>query len=377
MRIAQIVASLDQRHGGPSVSVRALARTLAGLDQQVELLATGDTVPPPSANDGRVRVFPCRAPLRLCRSPALADHLASNEFDCVHHHGLWLRPLHYAHAAAARVGVPLVISPRGMMSPWAWRHRRWRKKIAEHCVHPGAFRAAAGWHATSDDEAADIRRLGFTQPVCVAPNGVDAPDDAELTRFRAHWLALAPAAAERRVALFYSRFHSKKRVLELIDLWLAQAPPDWLLLVVGIPESYSVPQLRERARSGDGRGRVEIFAGSGQPPPYAAASLFLLPSHSENFGLVVAEALAAGVPVLVTDTTPWKETAARQAGWCVPWAEFPEALRAACAESAEALQARGQRGRAWMRASFSWETSARRLLEFYERIRSANTSAPR
>ncbi len=58
-----------------------------------------------------------------------------------------------------------------MMSGWAWRHRRWRKYLAEHLIHPGAFARAAGWHATSPEEANDIRALGFQQPVCVAPNG--------------------------------------------------------------------------------------------------------------------------------------------------------------------------------------------------------------
>jgi glycosyltransferase involved in cell wall biosynthesis len=236
--------------------------------------------------------------------------------------------------------------------------------------------AAAGWHATSEDEAEDIRRLGFTRPICVAPNGVVVPSEADLARAHAHWRSLIPAVTRKRVALFYSRFHEKKRVLELIERWLARVPADWLLVLVGIPESYSVAELRSHIERRGGTEHVMVFDGTNQPPPYAVASLFVLPSHSENFGLSIAEALAAGVPTVVTDATPWKALAAREAGWCVSWEAYPATLHAACAEPASALRARGERGRAWMREAFSWEASAGRLVAFYQRIQTSSTAVP-
>ena len=102
-----------------------------------------------------------------------------------------------------------------MMSGWAWRHRRLRKQLAGLLVHPGAFAAAAGWHATSPEERDDIVALGFRQPVCVSPNGVPLPAEAELVAARTEWQQLCPAAKSRPVALFYSRLHRKKRVREL------------------------------------------------------------------------------------------------------------------------------------------------------------------
>ena len=369
MRLTQIVPSLEARYGGPSRSVLALSGALARSGHDVELLATepGDGE---ERADGplRVRIFHRDWPPRLCPSAGLRTALRSGTADIIHHHSLWLRTLHYAHRAALARGAKLVISPRGMMSRWAWRHRDWRKKIARAFVHPGALDAAHGWHATSEEEAGEIRALGFKQPVCIAPNAVDTPDFSESARAAAHWHTACPAVSQRPVALFYSRFHQKKRVLELIDLWLEHGPRDWLLLLVGIPQDYTPELLEHYVQRNSGAGRVQAFAGVGRPAPYPVASLFLLPSHNENFGLVVAEAMAHGVPALVTDTTPWRALNTDDRGWCVPWPDYAAALRAATAEGPARLRARGARARDWVLSEYAWDKSARALTAFYAQL---------
>lgn len=352
--------------------MRALCAGLARANNSVDLFATalasGTT---PIQMDGLLRttIFNRDWPDRFCPSAGMRRALAAGTPDVVHHHSLWLRTLHYAHRSAKKNRSLFVISPRGMMSEWAWRHRSWRKRFARLLVHPGAFEAADGWHVTSAEEEGEIRDLGFKQPVCIAPNAVDAPTDDERTAAAAHWHAVCPPAATRPVALFYSRFHPKKRVIELIDAWLEHAPRDWLLLLVGIPQDYTPETLERYVRKNSGGGRVAAFSGVGQPPPYAVASLFVLPSHNENFGLAVAEAMAHGVPVLVTDTTPWREISRRALGWCVPWSEYPQALRAATAESPRLLCDRGSRAREWVLQEFSWDISARRLVDFYAALK--------
>jgi glycosyltransferase involved in cell wall biosynthesis len=370
MKIAQIISSLDARHGGPSRSVRGLAAGLAALGHQVELLTTaiGPQLVDQPAVGLSVHHFSRERPAGLAVSAPLHRHLRTTGYDVIHAHALWQRPLHYAAQAARRQERPLVISPRGMMTAWAWRHRRWKKFLAQHCVHPGAFAAASGWHATSEEEAADIRRLGFRQPVCVAPNGVDLPTASAREDARRFWLGQCPELDGRRVALFFSRFHPKKRIVELIDLWAAQAAPDWLLLVVGIPETYSVAELEHYAQRAGAAGRIRIFDGTTSPPPYAVSSLYLLPTHSENFGLTIAEALAHGLPVLCTDGAPWRRLDEVDAGRCVAWAEYGQALQILLDETPAALRARGNRGQLWMERDFSWAQSAARLAEFYRTL---------
>ena len=351
----------------------ALSSALARAGHDVELLAT-EPGPGETHTEGSLRVRNLHRdwPPQVCPSSALRTALRTAGSDIIHHHALWLRTLHYAHRAAADSGARFVISPRGMMSRWAWGHHDWKKKLARALIHPGALAAAHGWHATSEEEAAEIRALGYAQPVCVAPNGVDAPDVAATARAAAHWTSACPAVAPRPGALFYSRFHQKKRVLELVDLWLEHGPRDWLLLLVGIPQNYTAAQLEDYVMRQSGAGRVQAFDGTGRPTPYAVASLFVLPSHNENFGLVVAEAMAHGVPALVTDTTPWRGLNLNDRGWCVPWSDFPAALRTATAEAPRALRERGARAREWVMREFSWDKSARDLAAFYARLQAGS-----
>jgi glycosyltransferase involved in cell wall biosynthesis len=370
MRLCHIVPSLEERYGGPSKTVHDLSAALAQAGHDVNLLATepgaGVAI---SAEHLRTEIFHRDWPQKLCCSAGLRARLRQVHPDIVHHHAIWLRTLHYARKAAQRSGASLVVSPRGMMSAWAWQHHRWRKQVARRLVHPGAFEAVAGWHATSDEEAAEIRARGFRQPICVAPNGVIAPTGEAVAEALRHWQELCPEVVQRPVALFYSRFHRKKRVLELIDAWIEYGPSNWLLLLVGIPQDYTADMLRDYALQASASDRIRVFSGAGHPAPYPVASLFLLPSHNENFGVAIAEALAHAVPAVVTDTTPWQSLNHDGGGWCVPWANFGQAIRVATAEGSERLRARGARGREWVVGEYSWEKSARTLAEFYAKLK--------
>ena len=378
VKLCQIVPSLEARHGGPSKSVLGLSRALALGGDRVELLTTD---PGPASvleeHNLDIHYFHRDWPRTLCRSSGLHGYLRSLDADVVHHHSIWLRTLHYSLQAARRLGCPLVVSPRGMMDPWAWRHHSRKKAFARAFIHPGAFEAVDGWHATSPQEEESLRKLGFQQPVCVAPNGVTALSPEDLAAAAEHWRMVDPLVGQMPVALFYSRFHQKKRLLELIDAWFEFGPKDWLLLLVGIPEEYSARMIENYVLNSGQAGRVRAYDGAGHPPPYAVASLFLLASHGENFGLSIAEALANGVPALVTDSTPWAGLNANRAGWCVPWKEFGAALRAATSEGTDQLLRRGAIAREWIRREYSWERPARALSEFYSTLRAKTSARPK
>lgn len=369
MRIAQLVASLDARQGGPSRSVRATAASLAARGHEVELLTTGPAERTSMEGGVTVREFLRGSPAMLAVSPGMRAHLETAAFDVIHAHGLWTRQLAYARRAAADFGSVFVISPRGMLARWALRHHPLRKRLARLIVHPGAMSGCDGWHATGPGEAADVAAAGFTQPVCVAPNGVDIPADGDLAGARRWWQEKEPLLASRKpVALFHSRFHKKKRVLELVELWASLPDTGWVLALVGIPEDYTVESLKKRVTASGLADRVVVADGAETPQPYAAADLFLLPTHSENFGLVVAEALAAGVPALVTDAAPWSALGVTNAGWCVPWESYRAALEAALATPRSELAAMGARGRAWVGEAFPWSRTAQILEEFYKQL---------
>ncbi|MBC8011603.1 MAG: glycosyltransferase, partial [Burkholderiales bacterium] len=367
----------------------ALAAAQAALGAKVCLATLTPPAGSPPTFDIRhsslvIRDFPpTPGPLgsTFCFSPGLAAFLRATPARAIHAHGVWLRPLHHAAQSARLHRAPLILAPRGMLEPWALAHHVWKKRLAAAFIQPRALAAVTGWHATSQQEADHFRTLpawlrppeiinhksqiiNKPAPSCVAPNGIAPPDPASAAPARAAWLAAYPKLHDTRVALFYGRLHRKKRVAELIALWRSRPRPGWTLLVAGIPGDYTIADLAALAGA-DSASPIVVADGGPLPQPYALADLFLLPSHSENFGQAVAEALAAGVPALVTDTLPWRELDAVSAGRCVSWTDYPAALDALLALPPPALAALGASGRTWVLDRFTWTASARRLLDFY------------
>jgi glycosyltransferase involved in cell wall biosynthesis len=153
---------------------------------------------------------------RLGISPAMMNALlvAGKRIDLLHNHGAWMMPNIYAGRAALKRNRPLVFSPRGMFSEWAWGRSSRRKRLVWVLGQKDAVAAATCFHATAESEAEDIRRLGFRQPIAVVPNGVDLPPPAPETgqRGRTH-----------RV-LFLSRIHPKKGIPLLLEAWARVGP---------------------------------------------------------------------------------------------------------------------------------------------------------
>ncbi len=364
VRIALVVPDLRPESGGPAENVPRLAAALVREGLDVEVHTVG---PAPVDADGVAFRAAAEAwPRRLGRSPELLRNLMDSTADVVHANGLWMLPLAYSARAARHKGRPLVVSPRGMLAPWSLARARWKKALAARFVHPGAFTAAAGWHATSRQEAADIERLGL-RPVCVAPNGIEPPSE-DAAGARAYYRRAAPELAQKRVLLFYSRFHAKKRIRELLADFapIVRRRPEWHLLAVGIPEEYGVDVLRADAARLGIAGACTVLDGRDAPKPYAIAELMALPTHDENYGRVVAEALARGVPVITTTGTPWQELDAVGAGRWVELASFPAALEALMTRPPAALRAAGEAGRAWVLETFDWSRIAGTLKRFYE-----------
>ena len=365
MKVAHVLAGLDNAAAGTSYSVLRLAAGLAEREvagEVLSLLPIEDEL----AAGAEVIGFP-RFPLirRLGISPAMRRGLFAHDATLLHNHGLWMMPNVYAGTVARRRQIPLVFSPRGMLSEWALGFSRWRKRIAWWVL--GQRRAVAAtdcFHATSESEAEDIRRLGFRQPIAVIPNGIDLPD---LT-------SPAPPAdrEERHSVLFLSRVHPKKGVPILVRAWrqVERRFPGWDLVIAGPDERGHLAEVQKLARA------LELKRVSFPGPAYGLekqtlcrrADLFVLPTHSENFGLVIAEALAFGVPVITTTGAPWQELERRGCGWWIELSEhnLARALEAAMSLPGERRVAMGQRGRLWMERSFGWPRVGAEMKAVYE-----------
>ncbi|HEX4199628.1 MAG TPA: glycosyltransferase [Caulobacteraceae bacterium] len=356
MRLVHALPRVDDEASGPSYSAPRLCQALAERGHEVVLLSL--------AREG-ARPFATPAHETFAEAPriggvglseglrqALARRAASA--DVVHSHSLWMMPNVYPAWAAARTGALLVVSPRGTLSPVALRRSPRRKSLFWRLLQGPAVRRAALLHATSEQEYRDLRAFNLGQPVAIIPNGVDLPAPAPPRK---------PGGGRRRL-LYLGRLHPIKGLDALLEAWapLAQRHPEWELRLVG-PDEDGYGQLLQRRALALGLARIDFAGprfGREKDAEYAAADLFVLPSQSENFGMSVAEALAAGLPVVTTTTTPWGALPAAGCGWCVPAAAGPlaEALSQAMALGRDELAVMGARARDWMRRDFGWEPIA-------------------
>ena len=291
----------------------------------------------------------------------LGQVVRSFQPDIVHDNGIWLPHNHSLARLTAQRNLPRLVSIRGMLEPWALAHKRVKKKLAWLAYQKRDLNRAAALHATADSEAEVIANLGLLPRVVVLPNGVDIPAAAA---------SHSRAPDQPRTALFLSRIHPKKGLDRLIDAWNAVRPRGWRLRIAGPgARGYCDEMARRIARAGLER-QVSLEGpvyGAAKTHAFTSADAFLLPSHSENFGIVVAEALAHGVPVLTTTATPWQALESENCGWCIDGTPeaIAKALDIALSLPDAERAAMGARGRAWMRRDFSWNRIAKGMTEVY------------
>lgn len=378
LKVVQVVASVNRDVGGPATSVPMLASSLQRIGVDCPLAAIDDPeLGLPLPIDGlRYVGVPADALARRLRgwSPALAhtvSQLVNTGADIVHNHGLWMFPNLYARRAATRAKVPLVISPRGMLDAWSLEQSAWKKALVWRAFEHGNLRAAAAFHATSEAEAAAIRALGLGQPIAVIHNGVDPPRRGGVPG-RGLLEQRFPELLGSRWLLFLSRLHPKKGVADLLHAWRAieASHADWRLVIAGPDLDGYGEAMRTLARE-LGLGARTTFTGmlSGDDRACALgnADLFVLPTHSENFGIVIAEALAHGVPAITTKAAPWARLQQENCGW---WIEDDEgqlgpALEFAMRLGKAELGAMGARGREMVARSLSWDRVAKDMLALY------------
>ncbi|WP_017364165.1 glycosyltransferase [Methylococcus capsulatus] len=277
----------------------------------------------------------------------------------IHDHGLWLESDIAAARAAHQAGLPLVVSPHGMLEPWALSHRAGKKRLAWRLYQERLLRAARLIHVTAAAERESVTALLPGTPTRVVPLGV-AP-------------SAAVSSCDGKTALFLSRIHPVKGLDLLLAAWARAMPADWRLRIAGPDEGGHAQVVAGQIRALGLEDRVELSGplyGEDKARALAESALFVLPSRSENFGLVVAEALMAGVPVITTRATPWLDLPMRGCGWTVaPDVEaLADGLREASRLSAERRRAMGRAGRAWMLADFTWDAYGQRLARLYEEL---------
>lgn len=355
MKLVHVVPHIDQEAAGPSYSVPRLCQSLAACGNEVELTciaARGDI--PGVALDLHPQ-WPILGRFAVSTSLAHALGRKAQAVDVVHNHSLWSMVNVAAGWVVPGRRAKLVTSPRGTLSVWALSRSRGVKRILWPLQRRVLARADL-LHATSDVELQEIRAQGFTAPVAVVPNGIDLPD-------------LPPLRPDTgvRTLLFLSRIHPTKGLDRLLHAWAQLQPrhPQWRLVIAGRGEPAHMQEVQALAAT-LGVQRVEFpgpLYGAAKAKAYFGADLFVLPTHSENFGMVVAEALAHGCPAVVSRGAPWPGLEPEGCGWWVDNSvqTLTAALDAAMQLPPEQLAAMGLRGRAWMERDFGWTAIGQKM----------------
>jgi glycosyltransferase involved in cell wall biosynthesis len=328
----------------------------------------GETVPMVRSElSGPAALGFSRAGERWVDSPTAAS------FGILHQHGIWQAHARITRRWRARYGRPTVVSPHGALQRSALRFSSWKKQLAMAGYERRNLHEASCLHATAEQEIAGFRDLGLRNPVAVIPNG--ASDEWISSSGNAHRFRLAHGlGASRRLMLYLSRIHPTKNLLGLLDAMArtGDALSDWHLVVAG-PSAHRAyhAQMRRAVQElglGDRVHWTGELRGQDKRDAFAAAELLVLPTLGDSFAIVVAESLAAGVPVLTTrEALPWSLLEEHDCGWWVPLTSMhlSRALQQATRLSGHQLAAMGVRGRALVERQFRWIDIADRTTELY------------
>lgn len=365
MHVMQIIDSVAEEASGPSYTVPRLCSALAARQASVTLLSigTGEDLPRSDFDHQRFEPdypsVPILSRLRASRGLKHAINEQMKLSDIAHSHGLWLMANVYPSWAAARERKPLVISPRGMLGAPALRFSATAKRAFWLSLQGSAVQFASCIHATSYQEYDDIRAFGLTQPVAIIPNGIDLPVLKRQEDF------------PLRSVLYLGRVHPKKGLKTLIEAWaeIEAGHPSWELIIAGPDESGYANEL-SRLIVSEGLKRASLVGplyGFEKNAAYQRAGVFVLPTLNENFGMVVAEALANATPVICTQGAPWSGLESEGAGW---WIENSVDCLAQCLNSAlrhtpSELHSMGEKGRAWMERDFAWNAVGADTMKLY------------
>jgi len=359
--------SLRPAYGGPAYSVSRLAMALTEAGVQVGLWA-------PDQSAATTQLLPAESSVQRLTGTESEALESFGKPDVLHDNGIWLLHNHRLAEIAAKRGLPRMVSTRGMLEPWAMNHKRSKKRVAWWLYQRRDLKRARCHHTTAEAEANNLQRLGLGVPVCVIPNGVDVP---EVGRIAATTEVSKAGGGERKKALFLGRIYPVKGLPMLIEAWARVRPHGWILQIAGPDEAGHRAEV-EQAVCAAGLAEIISFLGplEGQAKRSAllAADLFVLPTHSESFGMAVAEALAHGLPVLTTTGAPWPMLSECGCGWWVdPTIDgIAGGLRQATSLDSAMLQAMGAKGRELVAAEFGWQRVAKQFLLVYENLMTYN-----
>jgi poly(glycerol-phosphate) alpha-glucosyltransferase len=391
LAVFHLTSWLSSAGGGIPPVIRALGAEYRKrhLDCVVAGLADPSGAPPAFPVEWPVVSGRISGPAAFGYSPELRSELSARvaRNSVVHVHGLWMYPGVVGRVLSETAGAVRVVSPHGMLEPWALRNSRWKKRLAGWVFENRNLRTADCLHALCQPEADNMRRYGLRNPIAVIPNGADTSAFQDLPG-RGVLEARFPALRGSRWILFLSRIHPKKGLPHLLRAWASvqhsqlstfnSQHSDWLLVIAGPDELGHEAEMKGLARE-LGLEKSVLFTGPLEGAEKLAAlggaELFVLPSFSEGFSMAVLEAAAAGLPVLLTPQCNFPELAS--VGGAIEVSPDTDSCAAGLQEllklSDTQREQMGDNARKLVEASYSWSKVADQMLAVYRWLADGGT----
>ena len=384
MHILHVIRDLAPATGGPVTAVQGMAAAEADLGHAVSIASTDFGLTERSHVHGvSITAFPCQLPgWRYARGLTKSLPVMIEGSDLVHIHTIWEHPTWAAARICKGLGKPYILRPCGMLDRWSLNQSAWKKKVYLYLLGAAVIRNAAALHFTSEEELANSLTLGSENRGFVIPNGLPASAIENLPEPQA-FCRRFPEFTDKRLVLFLSRLHYKKQPDVVIRAFHRfRGMDDRLTLVLAGPSQPAyLAELQALVGELELTERVVftgMLQGTAVQEAYCAAEIFVLPSLQENFGIAVAEAMAAGCPVIVSEQVNLAADIRKAKAGIVCTSEI-ESTAAAMEKlimQKELRDQMGENGRRLAASKFTWPQVANSLLQVYEDIvASKRTSA--
>lgn len=363
MKIVQFITSIDRKNGGTSTYLELLTEYLGRLVDLHIVSAPCDN--PINMQHATVHYVDCVGMKNLLKLrkqiSVLLDELKP---DVVHSNGIWEPQSYIVQCEAQRRGIKFLITPHGMMEPWCVNNKAWKKKLALALYQQKSIRKADCLHATTPQERDNMLLWGEKTPIEIIPLGIGVDDIA----VKATW-------KKRREVLFLSRVHYKKGIEFLLEAVkdLKELLSGYTFIIAGEGETDYVEGLKQRAKD-YGIGHLFNFVGgvygNKKYNLYRNADFFVLPTYCENFGYVIAEALAVGTPVVTTQETPWCSLEENNCGHWVPLKQedITNAIKDMIGKDDAELETMGRNARKLIETQCNSTIVAKRTVELYKKM---------
>ncbi|WP_317309975.1 glycosyltransferase [Phocaeicola plebeius] len=310
MKIIHFVPSIDRTSGGVGSYMQLLAKELGKLCELY--IVTANTEHQLKIENAEIRYIPCNISQYGSMKKEWNRILDEIKPDLVHVNCCWMPCCALVQKWSQRKGHKVILTPHGMLEPWIMKRNYWTKKIPALLLYQkAAIKKADCIHATAESEKQNILKLGYNKKIEVIANGIDV----ENIKIKDNW-------RRNKNILFLSRIHVKKGIeflLEAVSSLKSQLE-GYTITIAGEGDQTYISSLKSKALE-LGIDRMVNFCGGVYGEKkwefYRKADVFVLPTYSENFGIVIAEALASGTPVITTKGTPWNDLNTMQCGWCI------------------------------------------------------------